>query len=185
MTDRAYMLPSKSVDYETPADLFDQLDAAFGPFTLDPCGQSYHRTAVACREHGGHNYDGTSEKMDGLLQPWDGRVFMNPPYGRGIAEWIQKAVEEVYVKERVEIVVALLPVRTDTAWWQGYINRGSGLTEQLGLKLIRIALVNRNIKPHYATASGVGYLPGRLKFGGEKNSAPFPSAVVVWSRYDD
>jgi phage N-6-adenine-methyltransferase len=49
-------------------------------------------------------------------------------------------------------VVALVPARTDTKWWHDIVN---GSTE-------------------------VRFLPGRLKFGGSNNSAPFPSAVVVF-----
>ncbi|KKN40254.1 hypothetical protein LCGC14_0735340 [marine sediment metagenome] len=196
MANKVYMPPSKSVEYPTPDDLFDQLNGEFGPFTLDPCCRPAHYTAKRVLDAGGTIYippDVSGEwkdayedvKVDGLAQDWHGRVFMNPPYGREIVKWIEKAVEEVYVEERVEIVVALLPVRTDTAWWQGYINRGNSMAPQLGQKLLNIHLANRNIKLPYATASGVRYLPGRLKFGGEKNSAQFASAVVVWSRYDD
>jgi len=49
-------------------------------------------------------------------------------------------------------VVALIPARTDTRWWHSIV---------MG-------------------ASEIRYLPGRLRFGGCANSAPFPSAVVVW-----
>lgn len=48
-------------------------------------------------------------------------------------------------------VVCLVPARTDTRWWHHYARRG---------KII--------------------YLRGRLKFGGAKTSAPFPSAIVIF-----
>ena len=48
-------------------------------------------------------------------------------------------------------VVCLVPARTDTAWWHDYAMRGK-----------------------------ITFIRGRLKFGGQKNSAPFPSAVVVF-----
>lgn len=48
-------------------------------------------------------------------------------------------------------VVCLIPARTDTAWWHDYVMKGN-----------------------------VRFLRGRLKFGGAKNSAPFPSAIVVF-----
>jgi len=48
-------------------------------------------------------------------------------------------------------VVCLLPARTDTAWWHDYAIKGE-----------------------------VEFIRGRLKFGGSKNSAPFPSAIVVF-----
>jgi phage N-6-adenine-methyltransferase len=49
-------------------------------------------------------------------------------------------------------VVALIPARTDTKWWHGIVT----------------------------AASEIRYLPGRLRFGGCKHSAPFPSAVAIW-----
>lgn len=48
-------------------------------------------------------------------------------------------------------VVCLVPARTDTAWWHDYAVKGQ-----------------------------IEFIRGRLKFGGNKNSAPFPSAVVVF-----
>ena len=48
-------------------------------------------------------------------------------------------------------VVCLVPARTDTAWWHDYAMQGS-----------------------------ITFIRGRLKFGDSKNSAPFPSAVVVF-----
>lgn len=50
------------------------------------------------------------------------------------------------------IVVCLVPSRTDTAWWHDYVQ---GKAE-------------------------VRFVRGRLKFGNAKNSAPFPSAVVIY-----
>ena len=48
-------------------------------------------------------------------------------------------------------VVCLVPARTDTAWWHDFAMKGE-----------------------------ITFLRGRLKFGGHKNSAPFPSAIVVF-----
>lgn len=48
-------------------------------------------------------------------------------------------------------VVCLIPSRTDTKWWHDYVIKGN-----------------------------IGFIKGRLKFGGHKNSAPFPSAIVVF-----
>ncbi len=48
-------------------------------------------------------------------------------------------------------VICLVPSRTDTAWWHTYAMLGD-----------------------------IAFLRGRLKFGGHKNSAPFPSAIVVF-----
>lgn len=94
-----------------------------------------------------------TEEQDGLLQPWTGeRVFCNPPYGRKIGDWAKKACEEAQNPDT--IVMMLLPARTDTRWFHRYI---------------------------YGKAE-IRFLKGRLKFGKAKNSAPFPSMVVIWER---
>jgi len=127
-------------DRETPQDFFDKLDKEF-KFNLDPCALSGN---AKCK-----NYFTPQE--DGLKQAWNkyGAVYMNPPYGREITAWIQKAHEEA---QKGATVVALLPARTDTRWFHEYI---------YGKYEIR-------------------FLKGRLKFNGMKNSAPFPSMVVIF-----
>ena len=90
------------------------------------------------------------QEQDGLHQPWDGIVWCNPPYGREIGKWVQKAYDEN--RRENNYIVMLLPARTDTKWFHDYI---------LGKAEVR-------------------FVRGRLKFGGSKNSAPFPSMVVVF-----
>ena len=92
-------------------------------------------------------------EIDGLKQEWKGTCWMNPPYGREIGKWVAKAYEEAVEKKNC-IVVALLPARTDTRWFHDYIYMMYGVE--------------------------VDFIKGRLKFGDGKNSAPFPSMVVVF-----
>lgn len=89
---------------------------------------------------------------DGLHQRWEGSCFCNPPYGREIDKWVAKACAEA--RGGHAATVMLLPSRTDTRWWHEYVI------------------------PFGETR----FLRGRLKFGSAKNSAPFPSAVVVFRR---
>lgn len=74
-------LSSKSVEWETPISLFNELNNEFH-FNLDPCSTD---------ENAKCNYHFTKE-IDGLKQDWKGhRVFVNPPYGRKeTAEWVKK-----------------------------------------------------------------------------------------------
>ena len=92
-----------------------------------------------------------TEEQDGLAQSWEGHtVWCNPPYCRKTELWVKKAYEE---HQRTGCtVVMLLPSRTDVRWFHDYI---------LGKAEIR-------------------FIKGRLKFGGNKNSAPFPSIVVIY-----
>ncbi len=87
---------------------------------------------------------------DGLSVPWRGRVFVNPPYGRALKVWVRKCASEVAIGRAM--VVGLVPARPDTRWWHD----------------------------HIAGQSDVFMLRGRLQFGDGGQSAPFPSAVVVW-----
>lgn len=88
---------------------------------------------------------------DGLKMPWGGgSVWCNPPYGREIGLWVKKAYESAH--ESGGVVVMLIPVRTDTKWFHDYVL-------------------------HRAE---IRFIAGRLKFGGAKNSAPFPSMVVIF-----
>lgn len=54
--------------------------------------------------------------------------------------------------DEAELAVFLLPARTDTKWWHTYAMK----------------------------ADEIRFLRGRLKFGGSRNSAPFPSVVLVY-----
>ncbi len=49
-----------------------------------------------------------------MAQPWDGIVWMNPPYGREISKWMRKAYEAALAGA---VVVALIPSRTNAPWW--------------------------------------------------------------------
>lgn len=166
---RAYMPQAKTTDYETPHDLFDQLDQEFGPFDLDPCGQrETHYSAWKITHRGGLCYDGSTPVLDGLTQPWRGKVYMNPPYGREMPRWVERAVG--MVEDGIaELVVALIPSRTDTRMWQRYVLKQTGPMRG----------VTYCVDAH-PLLEVVRFLPGRLKFGGMKAPAPFPSAVVVW-----
>lgn len=101
------MFSSNRDDWETPQSLFDELDKEFG-FTLDPCSN-----------HSNHKCDiHYTVEEDGLSKDWSGVVFMNPPYGREIGKWVEKAYKE-YLNGVT--VVCLLPARTDTRWFHDYI----------------------------------------------------------------
>lgn len=131
---------SKTDDWATPQEFFDRLNEEFN-FTLDPCADESN---AKCAKY-------YTKKDDGLTKSWASeRVFMNPPYGRVIGDWIRKAYEEAQNDNTV--VVALIPSRTDTKYWHKYVMK----------------------------AKEIRFVKGRLKFGDGRNSAPFPSAVVIF-----
>lgn len=92
-----------------------------------------------------------TKEQDGLTQNWGGEtVFCNPPYGREISKWVEKCFIESQ-KPSTKIVM-LIPARTDTKYFHDFIYHKAELR----------------------------FIKGRLKFGGSKNSAPFPSMVVIF-----
>ena len=103
------MFSSKTEMWETPQDFFDNLNREFH-FTLDACAT---RENAKCENF-------YSPEQDGLSMPWKGRVWCNPPYGRQVGQWVEKA----YMSAQTgALVVMLLPSRTDTAWFHDYIYR--------------------------------------------------------------
>jgi site-specific DNA-methyltransferase (adenine-specific) len=88
---------------------------------------------------------------DGLARDWSAHtVFCNPPYGRKISAWVEKCYRES--RKRNTKVVMLIPARTDTVYFHRFI---------------------------YEIAE-IRFVKGRLKFGNARNSAPFPSMVVIF-----
>lgn len=136
---------SETNEWATPQKFFDVLNEEFN-FTLDPC---------STKENAKCNKFYTKED-DGLSKSWVGEtVFMNPPYGKEIKHWVEKAYNEVEISRERErtVVVCLIPARTDTRYWHDYI---------------------------FGKAKEIQFIKGRLKFGDGKGSAPFPSAVVIF-----
>lgn len=121
----------------TPNDFFEKMNEEFH-FTLDVCATDEN---AKCDRY-------FTKEIDGLSQEWTGICWMNPPYGRTIGTWMEKAYNSSL---NGTTVVCLVPARTDTKWFHDYAMKGE-------IRLIR----------------------GRLKFGESKNSAPFPSAIVIF-----
>lgn len=131
---------SKTDQWSTPQDFFDELNNEFN-FDLDPCADELNHK---CQ----HFF---TKEQNGLSKDWEGHcVFCNPPYGKDIALWVEKAYIEG--TKANTIVVMLIPARTDTRYFHNFI-------------------LNR---------SEIRFIKGRLKFGNSQFSAPFPSMVVIF-----
>lgn len=132
------MFSSKTDLWSTPQDLFEGLNNIF-KFNLDVCATKDNTKCV--------NY--FDKEVDGLSQEWYGTCWMNPPYGKEIYKWVEKAYLSTLKNDAT--VVCLLPARTDTRWWHTFCMKGE-----------------------------IQFIKGRLKFGDSKNSAPFPSVIVIF-----
>lgn len=120
---------------------------------FDELNNEFHFDIDVCADESNHKCDKYySKEQDGLKQIWMGTVWCNPPYGREISKWVEKG----YNSHRLynNCIVMLLPARTDTKWFHQYIYN------------------NPNAE--------IRFIKGRLKFGNSKNSAPFPSMIVVF-----
>ena len=98
-------------------------------------------------------------EQDGLKRPWEGTVFMNPPYCAGhLPHWCRKAKYEVD-SGSAECVIGLVPARVGSKYWSQYIHG----------------------------CADIGFIVGRLKFEVAagvvgKYNASFDSAFVVWHK---
>lgn len=145
MTLNKGLFTSNSAEWATPQAFYDELDKEFH-FDLDPCCTEENRKC---------NHYFTKED-NGLEQSWENyRVFCNPPYGREISKWVEKAHKEVS-EGGCPLVVMLIPARTDTSYFHDYI-----------------------YKKHE-----IRFVRGRLHFNESKDCAPFPSMVVVMRNAD-
>lgn len=135
------LFTSNTAEWATPQAFFDELNKEFA-FTLDPCATA--ENAKCARFF--------TKEQNGLAQSWRGeRVFCNPPYGREIRKWVEKAYDEIS-GGGCSLVVMLIPARTDTSYFHDYI---------YGRHEVR-------------------FLRGRLHFNESKAGAPFPSMVVIF-----
>lgn len=144
--DRIHTSSNRS-DWETPPTLVADLQTVFD-FDLDVCASRPN----VCEQF-------YSPEDDGLIKPWYGLIWMNPPYSRKchIDQWTRKA--RIEARQPGCTVIALLPARTGTRWWHASV-------------------------PY---ADLCVFVKGRLRFhlpGGEPalHSAGFPSALVAWGK---
>lgn len=137
-------MSSASEHWPTPSEILD-LVRQVNDIGLDPCSNS--KSIVNAKK------EFFFPRHDGLVESWaghDGLVYVNPPYGRKIKKWAEKASGESTLGTEI---IMLVPARTDTKWMHDFI---------------------------FNSASAVCFWKGRIKFLGAQSSAPFPSAIVYW-----
>lgn len=138
----------KSVEWYTPAWVFDALDLEFD---LDPASPHDMKTAVPA-----------STKYtvfdNGLSKPWFGRVWMNPPYGPDTGLWVRRMAEHGNG-------VALVFSRTDATWCQDAMKAATAMLFMAG----RIEFVPGHENKHKKGRCGAGTV--LFAFGAECASA--------------
>lgn len=119
---------------------------------FDQLDEQFHFTLDVCATPENAKCDKYFTKEDdGLQQSWTGHTCWMNP---PYGREIKKWIRKAWLSSQKENtkVVCLLPSRTDTKWFHNYCAKGE-----------------------------IWFLKGRLKFGGAKNSAPFPSMIVIFS----
>jgi hypothetical protein len=165
-------------DRETHPENFDPIAERFGGFTLD----------VAAAPHNAKCTEFFTRDDNGLLQPWAGRVWCNPPYS-DLRSWVQKAWDEWGSTStdqhhqccalelgwnacscdlvRPELIVMLLPAnRVEQKWWQELVEP---------------------YRDRPGSPLRVEFLPGRMRFirpnatiGPKGDRPPFGCCLLIW-----
>lgn len=91
-------------EWFTPPELFAALNIGFD---LDPAAPPGGVPWIPAERH-------FSKADDGLTQPWAGRIWLNPPYGRETGRWLARLAEH---RDGIALVFA----RTETRWFQQYV----------------------------------------------------------------
>ena len=118
---------------------------------FDILDQEFRFTLDPCASESNHKCERYFTKDDdGLSMDWGGERVFCNPPYSKIADWVRKSYEET--RKSGTVVALLIPSRTDTRYFHDYI-------------------YNR---------SEIRFIKGRLRFGESKNSAPFPSMIVIF-----
>lgn len=123
-----------SDNYATPKRFYDQINKLY-KFDFDPCPLK-------------HDFS-----WDGLVVDWNGSIYCNPPYSN-IEPFVLKGISEIK-KGNARQVVYLVPVRSDTKYWNNLVMK---------------------------YASEIIFIQGRLNFNEKKTPAPFPCVLLVFKR---
>ena len=101
---------SESSEWLTPPKIIECVLRVLGQVDLDPCSNSSEEPNIPATQH-------LTIHDDGLTKTWQGRVYMNPPYGTKIGKWVGHLLRQFETGE-VTRAIALLPSRTDTRWFR-------------------------------------------------------------------
>jgi ParB family transcriptional regulator, chromosome partitioning protein len=101
---------SESHEWYTPPEIIERVFHVFDTIDLDPCSNDSETPSVPATHH-------FTREDDGLSQSWFGNVYMNPPYGREIIDWVRHLCEG-YEAGHITAGIALVPSRTDTEWFR-------------------------------------------------------------------
>ena len=104
-----YYYTNGSPEWYTPPHIIEAVEEVLGTIDLDPCSNSMENPNVPATRH-------YTQEDNGLLHPWRGRIFLNPPFNTEIKMWIEKLYEEWNAGHITEAIV-LVYAKTETLWF--------------------------------------------------------------------
>ena len=143
---------NESHEWYTPRPLIEKLGVEFD---LDPASSTAANTLIQAKNI-------FTKEDDGLKQDWYGNVWLNPPYGKDVPIWLEKAIYESRANNVK--VMALVFSRTDTIWFHEYATKFDQICFMKG----RLAFIKAETMEKGST-SGAGSM--LLSIGAEMNAA--------------
>ena len=101
---------AKTIEWYTPSWVFEALNLTFD---IDVCAPAGGISWIPAGRH-------FSILDDGLAQPWHGRVWCNPPYGKETPKWLSRMAAH-------SDGIALVFARTDCAWFHDYVTTADAI----------------------------------------------------------
>lgn len=126
------MFTSTTDLWETPQAFFDQLNTEFC-FTLDACALPWN---AKCESY-------YTPEQDGLSQPWTGVVWCNPPYGRQIGKWVEKAAASAADGAALDAATVLSTFQTENEKLQKMYQEEKVVCHEIQLELERMKKIMR------------------------------------------
>ena len=130
----------------TPSYVLDPVRTALGRIALDPC-------TLPSNPVGAEQWYTPAE--DGLVQPWEGPTFCNPPYGKAREPWVERCIAHAATGAAV---VLLIPAATDTRIFQRALDTATAVVFVRGRLKFGVLRPNRR-----------------------QQAASHPSALIGWN----
>ena len=105
-------------EWFTPLHYIDAAKGVLGNIDLDSATCTFAQSRIQAGQF-------FTKQDDGLLHPWRGRVWLNPPYSR-VAEFVTKLLQEI-AAGNVTAAILLTHNNTDAAWFHDAAGAASAI----------------------------------------------------------
>lgn len=114
------MYNSGCEEWYTPPEIAEAARDVMGEIDLDPASCDLANTVIRAKKY-------YTLQDDGLKLKWYGRVWLNPPYSRGVVDkFISKAISD-YLSGNISECIVLVNNATDARWFQGLAKAASAM----------------------------------------------------------